>query len=699
MNSEKSRQILNWVMQDKIPSNLKLTERVMKEAAHSARKITTPRMKFATSLVIALVALILLSSVVYAVYYLIIDPGLRSVQDAGLVTNMDTTALPTILPTVQPTVPPSALITAQSQTVEGVTMTLDWVYFDSTRMLFGIHFSELPADISIGFPQVELNGQPLGGDQQPSIYLRSTNSQAIYVSTQVTQSSLVEDAVNLEMAIPLLRSENEAETQVAVIEFFLEDVPLYAGQTLGFQQTIAVSVNGIEMQLHSVRQTPSAVEAVVCPSPTSSAVFSVQQALLSTDGISERPSTSIRPVEDQGTSCQKVSFDPQGDDGRKGFTLTVNKDWIFNIDQPSEDQIPGVGNVTLLPTPQVVDAQSIDQVTMTLDWVFVDAKRIAFGYTITGLPELPEAALLGGTIDVSDAQGNQYGSGYGGFSTVKRSIEQPGALKGTWSTILQKPLTVDQINMSIDVTLDGTHGNDWNYIIGNIIDPSSDPTDETVGSMPVVIPANLVGTYHFEVATNVYPATILQPGQVMETNGIQMELVQAELTPSHSSFMLCYNKPSAEDWTISSEAVLLSGVEQASINGYALLSDTHFVMKNPVTLPHTSITGENMRCVQIEFMLGHANQERTITLTIPGLERSVPEGFSQAELDSALAKLRELGIEMNYSISRGVGGGGGGPEFTKLPEGMTQNEAYNRYMDVLGYRLPGAWVFTLKYQP
>jgi len=700
MNPNNSSHILDWVVDDKVPSQHHLAERVMKEASQSPRRISTPRMKLATSLFVAVTALVLLSTLGYAIYRLVNDPGLQAVQDAGLVTGMDTTSQPTILPTVpSTTVQPIALMIDQSQTVEGVSMTLDWVYLDTTRLLYGVQFTELPDNVSVGFPTVKVNDQPLGEKQQESKYLHSTASQVIYSSYQVLQPDASGDKVKLQLEIPLLRNENGEEIQAAVFQFSLQDVPLYTGQTLRFQQTAAVSVNGVEMQLRSLRLTPAAVEAVVCPSPASSAVFSVEQASLSANEIDESPFISTQLVDDQGSFCQQVSFAPQGIEESQLLTLTVNEDWKFYIHPPTEDQMPGIKVAAPQPSPQPVDAQFIDQVIVTLDWVFADAKRIAFGYTISGLPEVSEAAVLGGTIAVTDAQGNPYGGGYGGSSTIEHATGQPGTLTGTWSTILQNPLTEDQISMNIDITLDGTHGTDWNYTIGYVFYPSSGPTAEMVGSVPVVIPSSLIGTYHFNVDTKVYPVTTLQPGQVMEVNGSQMELVQAELTASYSSFVLCYDKPSDEDWGIY-DAVLLSGVEQASINGYALLSDNNHIMtKNPIPLPSTSISGENVRCVKLDFMLGHSNQARTITLTVAGLERSMPEVFPQDELDAAYAKLKEQGIEMTYTVSRGVGGGGGGWEYTKLPEGMTDEEAFDRFIEALGYRSPGPWTFTFPFQP
>jgi len=231
-----------------------------------------------------------------------------------------------------------------------------------------------------------------------------------------------------------------------------------------------------------------------------------------------------------------------------------------------------------------VAVSSIDRLNITLDWVFADARRIAFGYTVSGFSSLPDALILGGTIEVRDGQGQAFGS-RGGQSTLQRVPDQPDALTGTWSTILQQPMTTDQINLVIDITLDGTHGNDWNHTIGGPVYPLSGPTEEMISTMPAVVPSNLVGTYHFSATTKVYPVAVLQPAQIIEVNSIQMELVQAELTPSYSNFILCYNKPTGADWMLSN-AVLTSGLEQTQLQSYTLLSDAQYALKNRPLLSH-----------------------------------------------------------------------------------------------------------------
>ena len=696
MKTPKFPELLDWVMQDRVPAHVNLSDRVMKKAASRPLRTLNPQLR-AASIILALAALIFVSSVGFAIYRLVLDPGLQAVQNAGLVSTQGATALPTLEATSEPSVPPQAVTVAQSQTIESVTLTLNWVYLDSTRFLSGLSFDALPEGISPGFPVVTVDGQPLASDQQPVQYLRTTATDALFLSNQVTQLKEHQQTAALEISVPLVRREDGVDVQVAVFLFQVGNVPLYPGQTLPYQQTAAVRVDGTEIQLHSVRLTPGRLEVVVCPSPVSSIPLNVEQASLSVTGAPERSMTANAPLMD-APACRRLDFDAQGLTTASSLTLTVNQDWSFSIDQPQVDQIPGVIAVSPKPSATPVAVSSIDRLNITLDWVFADARRIAFGYTVSGFSSLPDALILGGTIEVRDGQGQAFGS-RGGQSTLQRVPDQPDALTGTWSTILQQPMTTDQINLAIDITLDGTHGNDWNHTIGGPVYPLSGPTEEMISTMPAVVPSNLVGTYHFSATTKVYPVAVLQPAQIIEVNSIQMELVQAELTPSYSNFILCYNKPTGADWMLSN-AVLTSGLEQTQLQSYTLLSDAQYALKKPATtIPSTTIQGDHLRCASVDFLLGHANHAGTITLTIPSLERSAPEIFPQAELDAAFAILKQEGIEMRYVSMQGTGGGGSTWKYDKLPEGMTERQAYDRLFDELGYRSPGPWVFTFEYKP
>jgi hypothetical protein len=81
------------------------------------------------------------------------------------------------------------------------------------------------------------------------------------------------------------------------------------------------------------------------------------------------------------------------------------------------------------------------------------------------------------------------------------------------------------------------------------------------------------------------------------------------------------------------------------------------------------------------------------------LDQSLPEVISDAELKRAQEKLEKEGIELEYVTFIGNGGGGGGPVIKKKPEGMTDEEAFQHFIEALGYVYKGPWIFTMDIQP
>ena len=63
------------------------------------------------------------------------------------------------------------------------------------------------------------------------------------------------------------------------------------------------------------------------------------------------------------------------------------------------------------------------------------------------------------------------------------------------------------------------------------------------------------------------------------------------------------------------------------------------------------------------------------------------------KLSMAREKLMAQGIDMKWSV---FPDGGIVVEYNKLPEGMTEKEAYRQFMDALGYLREGPWVFKVK---
>ena len=703
------------------------------------------------------------------------DPGLQSVRDAGLGSELNFTAQPTILPgPTSVTAPPSASMLSLSQTLEGVTLTLDWAYIDESLLALSWTTSPLPTDLRYESPTITFTGftpQQRRGVVQD---LRSDNNQMMYVSYQVIQTSAVGEKIDFSVDLPLVRINGEAQTPVANFHFDLKDIPVFRGMTLNIQQAYAHQINGVEVRLESVRMIPSFTELIACYDfPNEDAPFwYVQNATVQID---DGPEESYRAYqylsEITDDHCVKLGFDVGSTDESQRLVFRVHKLvvpltmqdrvsreriaaanqalaangieiasapikqsegpggwkfvhqpegsmdpaqdprllvlhaleenmtglWELFVDLPDAADFPVPGMAQPELTPTVLGSQTQGDVTVSLDWVFVDALRTGVGYTITGLSDVPDATVLQGMIGLKDDQGKWVGGAGIGSSSVERVAGQPGVLRGTYSVGYLEPLTQPEARFQLEITLDGTRENEW--IAAFPIPPEATPYPP--GVFPPRLPDRLIGTYSFDFTAPVYPLTVYNNIPAVMANDLEIQVVRVEATPSMSTVMLCYAKPSGKDWWIN-RAVIKNGSEEASLTSGTLIYDRDFNHQNTQiarwAVPPEFEDVEHGRCVTLSFLLGQGNPSENMTLTIPQLEISPPEVVPEAELQVAQEKLNAMGIEMTSEVWRSSGGGGG-VTFTMLPEGMSQETAYQKYMDALGYVYAGPWIILLERQP
>lgn len=773
-------EILDSLAAEHIPPTTDLAPRILAtlEQSQGVKKMH-PKMKFVTTLLIATIAILAITSIAYAIYRWIGDPGLQSVEDAGLLTDLNMTAQPTILPTHTPaTPPPAAAQLGESQSLEGISLTLDWAYLDENRLALGMSYSTLPANLTLGAPAVSFVGitpiQSLGWSQS----LRTNQNQAEYISYQLIQTESMGDEVDLEIEVPLIEIGTEPSLTLATFHFTVQDLKVYKGQTLPIQQTYAVRVNGVEIRLKSVRVTPSASEVVACYDfPTSEAPFwYMQQATLQ---MGEGPEEGYRtyrylgeePVESTQDHCVQLGFPVGNAAGEKRLTFRVHKlvvpltmqdslpseriaaanhelaqhgieiapaspeesdgpgGWKFirrpsEIYDPAQDptlivtqileesvsgpwefyvDIPDASLQPRLPTPEPTAAptslgsQTVGDVNVTLDWAFADAKRVAVGYTVRGLPNIPEATELLGMIDITANQGEPLPWFEDGSSTITRLESEPGTLQGTWSYVFAEPLNQPEVNLHLEITLDNTQRN---QLIAQFPFPP-EATPYPPGVFPPTLPDKKIGTFSFDFTAPLYPLQISGPFPAVAANGTDMWIEKAELTPSFSSFTLCYTKPAPveKDWWLGRANLKVGDIEVQNSSG-RLLYDQDIEGINQLPPEINTRLDAHGRCISLNFLLGHANHAAAMTLTIPSLEQSMPESIPDADLRAAQEKLTAQGIELSFMTSSSSGGGGGGGfEFTRLPKGMDQNTAYQRLMEALGYIHTGPWVFTIEVQP
>ncbi len=705
----------------KIPADLDLTGQIMARLNQDRKVGLARRARPVTVLLIVLLALLALTGVAFAFYRLLNDPGIQSILDAGLAKPINTTALPTLLPTrVEGTVAPSAVPVGLTQTRQGVTVTLKWIYLDQGRLALELAQTHIPAALLLEPPIVNLSGSAAA--QATSWSFRQGAATSEYVAYQPLRLDQTSGKVDIIVDVPLARSSGDPSTPLDTFHFAVKDVPVYPGIAIPLQQTYSVKASGVEIRLKSVAVMPTGSQVVACfdlpnadPSTWTIGSATLQAGDMVEPSIGSAVAASHVQILPQPTNdhCVRLDF-PISDSKTNSLVFrvleldapgqTLTGPWEFYIDLASPDLTPGQPTPTprYTATPSPLGVQSLDGTTMTLDWVFADARRIAVGYTLNGLPDVPQATELTGGLVLKDAQGQVIATNGGWVGQVQRVEGQPGAVTGTWSMIYTVPLFKQtQATFSLELTLGAASSVDPNgTILGFFLAPAG-ATPFPPGVVPPSLPDHAIGAFHFDFTVPIFPQQTLLPEQTVTANGIDMTLKKIEMTPSYARATLCYHKPSAQDWMvagISDTPTLEFAGYTANINGYSLLTDGDYggyVAKapQPTDLPIL----KNGRCVAIDFLLGHANHSGIATLTIPALEQSVPESFPETELRTALAKLKAEGIDMDFVVSSSASGGGGsGPVYHKKPVGMTDQEAFQHFLTALGYVKPGPWVFTFR---
>ncbi len=645
-----------------------------------------PRLKLSWSLVLLILALILVTTVAYALYRYLNDPGLQAAQDAGLFTNVNATAqsMPLTPSGLFDAGSGSATMIGSEQTMEGVTLKLDWVYVEDAQQLFHVSASGLSPDMRFGIPHVTY------ADVTPEQYRGAIFSldgsgtvTGTYLSNQlVRRNGQPGGKVDMQIDVPLVERQAGQSTEVASFHFDLKDIKVIVPQGGGGGNSYAVRVNGLEMRLEYAIVTPSYTEAQICyqlPSAGKDWVIAgaTVQYAEPTQLVGEPvPADSYAEVSEAGNErCTDVNFPRGKGAGNVAFTVTanglvardtqekVNGAWQFNTGLIDDIHIAGVDTAT--PTPEAPPpSETVGDLTATLKWAYIDSNRMAFTVHLDGLKQ----GYAVGNVALQDADGNGVNVG----ANFQAQDSDP-------STFI--------------IGLTPMAGFKGDRFKGKLV---IDVTNSPGSQFPLA-------EFSFDLDLPVYQALVIEPRQVVTANGIEMMLQTVRTAPSFTDAYLCYQKPTTADWMVAgidAENVSLQiGNDKATMNTYALLFDSDYGDLGKGGEPSWKPAIEKGRCVKVGFPVGHHGKPETLTLTVNELQQSMPEVIPDADVKKAQEILKAQGIEMDYMTFSGNGGGGGGMVYRKLPEGMTEAEAYWRFMEALGYVYQGPWVFTIQLNP
>ncbi len=677
MNSKtRLKTALDFISQRDIPDNMNLWPRIAARLERKGTRVMDAKLKLAWIVVLIILGLILATGVAFAIYHYFNDPGLKSAEEAGLLSHPNVTALPTPLPTGTPLEP--AIQVRTEQMLEEITITLEWIYLNDARQAAGFSVRGLPAELRLGMPRMSFGA--LIPQQVRSAGLALKNDSEVIAGTYVIQQIVREsiyDGISeghtiVSLDIPIL---DKVGQTLKTFHFDIPEVPIHL-ETVNGSNTYATRSKGVEMRLEWIILTPSETRARLCIDSSVGRNLDIQTAAIqfaeTAGAIGKVPSLQglqLTPVSaENGARCAEIAF-PTGWQGAGVLRLAVHQlidsqgqtldgTWEFVWGElPGGVQIPGPAT----PTPATpLATQVVGGMTATLVQAYADANRLAFAIHIYGMLEgygLYDLAL-------KDENGNEINAGFSADS----SNTEPGSY-----SIIVSPAS----------SLKGAR------FLGQLIisvQPAPGEKATTVFSFDLDIP--------------IYPALILKPQLALVANGIEMNLEMLQITPSYTQVYLCYQKPTQNDWMVGSSSLLKIGADQSLMDGSNLAFDSNIENVKQGLEPDWIIPIYTGRCVVVGFPVGLHNRPEMLTLTIPELEQSIPEAIPDEQIQITRQKLRQEGIEMDWVTSSGNdGGGGAGPVIIQKPEGMTDDEVIRRFYELLGYYYTGPWSFVVHVNP
>ena len=320
-----------------------------------------------------------------------------------------------------------------------------------------------------------------------------------------------------------------------------------------------------------------------------------------------------------------------------------------------QEEVPVYPSYLPLVTKPDIAPQTINGVTVEIDWVYLDESRLALHYTISGL-DWPDGTFwdsMQARITSAAIPDDSF-SGAGGWNHAP--VDQ-GVLTGTDDRLFWDG-AVDaekhpEVDLKVDIPVEGQ---------------------------------TTVGTFHFTLRVPMLGGIRLEDlDQTVVANNISMTLKSLTLNPSHAEALICFQMPSEVDWGLTASKLTVGGREYPFAGGG--LVDGSGGKDFSLTDPE--------RCNSIGFDIRYDPSASSITLSVPKLLGSVPEVVTAERVQIANQRLAERGIQFDYvNVDHG-----GNIEILKQPKGMPDGEIYPLIWEALAEQYDGPWVFTVPIKP
>ncbi len=333
---------------------------------------------------------------------------------------------------------------------------------------------------------------------------------------------------------------------------------------------------------------------------------------------------------------------------------------------------------------QIDQSQAVGDVTVTVNWAYVDTQKVMVNYTIVGAAAEVFGNPFRNPVVLRD------GAGVSFSIATAQNVNIASPEEATFLTQFYNQGVIEADDGTIEVVDDYFHNGfesvpesidlqlELNYESFEIEDWM--PIDATASDYQVGDTVEGIGPFVFDFTVPVYDSIQLEPMQSVSVNDLEMTLETLSLTPTAAEARICYDMPDERDW-IPEASISIEGVA-GQVTGMGITDMAQF-------------ENAERRCRNVSFDLFYNDEADNLTLSLDYLTTSMAEGPQDWERIEAV--LAEEGIDIDVIFSQGENGGGGiSIEEVDVPDDFDLQAAMNRAREKLGDRLAGPWVFEVE---
>lgn len=293
MKGKHLKSALEDIARRAVPQDLNLWREIGPRLEQGIPRSARTRYKLSTSVAIVLAALLLAVTAAYAYYmFLESDAGLEGVNEQGLITILNASAVPTIYVT-PPAIPPitkwrpegnapPATVIAQ-QVLDDAVVVVNWAYADESRLAvrFTITGLHLPGGLDYGygamgtFSVIDLNGNILGPEGFSTAAENRDDGSIVvtaiyYGHIDADKTPVLDLRMNVQVGgfdAPYVPPGSNSSPEMRNIPLlgstgFNFSVPVHKGIEVAVDQT--VEANGVKVRLESMIVNRSHTELLLC---------------------------------------------------------------------------------------------------------------------------------------------------------------------------------------------------------------------------------------------------------------------------------------------------------------------------------------------------------------------------------------------------------------------------------------------------